>query len=92
MTLKDEQAIGGKLTHKNAFLTKCNGCPIASTHRRERPNNQTLMATATTEASSWSEYVRSVDHDRKNLPWDAKAVAPVERNSMYHVSTAFNAC
>eukprot|EP01031_Cornospumella_fuschlensis_P033409 gene33409-40416_t len=43
------------------------------------------MATASHgEASSWSEMVKSIDKERKVLPWDPTKVAPVERVSKYH--------
>ena len=38
------------------------------------------------EANSWAELVRSVDHGRKNLPWDAAKAEPVVRASMYEVT------
>ncbi len=38
------------------------------------------------EVNSWAELVRSVDHSRKNLPWDPTKTEPVQRASMYEVS------
>jgi len=37
------------------------------------------------EASSWSELVKTIDRDRKQLPWDPNSTKPVERVSLYHV-------
>jgi len=45
------------------------------------------MTTTSAEPSSWAEYVRSVDKDRKKLPWDPNSVEPVKRVSLYHVSS-----
>ena len=40
----------------------------------------------TANANSWAEYVRTVDHGRKNLPWDVTKAEPVVRASMYEVT------
>ena len=40
----------------------------------------------TANANSWAEYVRTVDHGRKNLPWDVTKAEPVVRASMYEVA------
>eukprot|EP01039_Chlorochromonas_danica_P010491 gene10492-11621_t len=42
------------------------------------------MTTTNSEPSSWSELVKQVDRDRKQLPWDPQATKPVERVSIYH--------
>jgi hypothetical protein len=38
------------------------------------------------EPNSWVDLVRSIDHDRKHLPWDPSTTSPVERVSLYQVS------
>lgn len=43
--------------------------------------------TQTAEPNSWADYVKTVDRDRKQLPWDPNSASPVERVSLYHVST-----
>lgn len=38
------------------------------------------------KATNWVDMVRSIDKERKSLPWDPTTTQPVERVSLYHVS------
>jgi hypothetical protein len=38
-------------------------------------------------ASSWADMVRTIDHQRKNLPWDAQKQEPVQRFSTWEVGS-----
>lgn len=37
------------------------------------------------EPQSWADMVRTIDKERKHLPWDPNTTKPVERVSNYHV-------
>jgi hypothetical protein len=43
------------------------------------------MADSRPESRSWAELVQTIDHERKNLPWDPTKTQPVQRVGMYEV-------
>jgi hypothetical protein len=45
------------------------------------------MAKSKEEPNNWVELIQNVNHDRKHLPWDPEKVQPVQRVSLYHVSS-----
>lgn len=41
------------------------------------------------EPQSWADMVRSIDKERKQLPWDPATTQPVQRVSNYVVSSNY---